>query len=498
METTRADKRISLLLAIFLLCIYILTSPGTMQALDEQIMYEATESLARGHLAISHPAGVQGRGGLHYSKYGIGLPLIALPFWAIGALVVKALPDGISDFVPRFMVSMVNPVITAITAGILYLFCLHLFDRRRFAIFAAFAWALGTLAWPYTQTFFSEPATALFLILTIYFLLRLKQTGHEIDAWLAGISLGLAMLVRPAAIISGIGILIYGAYVIFQSKKTKDAIRFITPLTISIAVICLYNWIRFESAINFGYGEESFTNPIMSGLYGFLLSPGKSVFLYTPILLATIPGILVMYKKYKPETAAVTISTTATLLFYSAWAGWDNWSWGPRYLVAILPLLIISIMGLLEINRSLIRGCLYVLFALSMAVQLYALPVSAQSFYYHEYLAGDKDFMQKTEFEWRHSPLIGQGREVFRVIGNIMDIDKLGGIARERDVSEQTHGKDYYFEHNVNYQSLNFWWFYLLLLGFHKVLVILMILLLGAIVLVSGRLLWTELAQSLE
>lgn len=453
----------SLIIAL-LLFVYILTSPGTMQSLDEQIMYQATESLAHGRLEIVHPAGVVGRDGLHYSKYGFGLPLIALPFWAVGALIGKLLPAGLSGFAARFIVAMINPVLSALTGGVLYLFVWHLLKRRRLAVFIALAWGLGTLAWPYTQTFFSETAVGLFLLTAFYFLLRLDQTGHSIDAWLSGLCIGLAILVRPAAIVTGIGTAVYLFLITYGSKRWSDLVRFSVAVTVAVTTAFLYNWLRFESVFAFGYGTEGFTNPILTGLYGFLFSPGKSMFLYSPIILLSIPGLFLLARIDKALTISVTVTVSVTILFYSAWAGWDNWSWGPRYLVPLLPLLLLGVGAFVIGSRQYGKIIAVILMVLSLAIQLYALPVSAQRMYYRLYMSGDSQYMQKSQFDWRHSPLLEQAKDLSAVWDNARHPEKLRQIAKERDVSE-ARGKQYYFDHNINYQALNFWWYYLFVLS---------------------------------
>ena len=65
-----------------------------------------------------------------------------------------------------------------------------------------------------------------------------------------------------------------------------------SPILVAILLVGAYNAVRFGSPAETGYGEtaQAFTTPLYIGLYGLLLSPGKSVFLYAPILLAAIFG----------------------------------------------------------------------------------------------------------------------------------------------------------------------------------------------------------------
>jgi hypothetical protein len=65
--------------------------------------------------------------------------------------------------------------------------------------------------------------------------------------------------------------------------------RFATYLASATAVVlfgllvmAFYNQVRFGNPFETGYGEEAgaFTTPLLLGLYGLLLSPGKGLFEY--------------------------------------------------------------------------------------------------------------------------------------------------------------------------------------------------------------------------
>lgn len=104
--------------------------------------------------------------------------------------------------------------------------------------------------------------------------------------------------------------------------------------------LLFFNWIRFGSVLDFGYQDEGFLPHLADGLYGLLLSPGRSIFLYSPLLTLAIPGVWMFLKKDKALTLAAASTVVLYILMTASWHSWDGgWSWGSRLLTPILPVL---------------------------------------------------------------------------------------------------------------------------------------------------------------
>ncbi|MBL4888752.1 MAG: hypothetical protein JKX97_01870 [Candidatus Lindowbacteria bacterium] len=113
-----------------------------------------------------------------------------------------------------------------------------------------------------------------------------------------------------------------------------------------------YNDFMRGSFLNFGYDHyyyieafdvsvvQGFNLPLWYGLTGFLLSPGKSFLLYN---ISLVPGLIGLFIGIRREKSAfaVTVLTLilAHLFLYSGWSQWEGgFSYGPRFLVPIIPL----------------------------------------------------------------------------------------------------------------------------------------------------------------
>src|SRR5437867_8839315 len=78
------------------------------------------------------------------------------------------------------------------------------------------------------------------------------------------------------------------------------------------------NWLKFGGLASTGYEQEpspwAGLSHILTGLYGFLLSPGKSVFLYNPLLLLWPLAVAPFHRAHRSESLLVLIALAATLL----------------------------------------------------------------------------------------------------------------------------------------------------------------------------------------
>jgi hypothetical protein len=123
---------------------------------------------------------------------------------------------------------------------------------------------------------------------------------------------------------------------------------------VALAGQLAYNYVRYGDWGSNGYEQEAgFTTPLLEGLGGLLLSPGKSLLLYAPVvLLAPIACWLLARRGGLPGRVAVLLiagETVAGLVLNAMWWAWTgNFAWGPRLIMPLLPLLVWPIGALLD------------------------------------------------------------------------------------------------------------------------------------------------------
>jgi hypothetical protein len=121
---------------------------------------------------------------------------------------------------------------------------------------------------------------------------------------------------------------------------------------IGVAALLAHNALLFGGPFQFGYPAaaegakrlNSFDTPLLKGLYGFLLSPGKSVFIFAPPLLLALAGLR---RLWKIERGAATVAVCLPLLYLFFYARYTQWEGGhcvgPRYMV---PSIVLVCLGL--------------------------------------------------------------------------------------------------------------------------------------------------------
>lgn len=490
-KKSNKDRAIAIFLGLLFLSFYVLTAQGSIQSLDGTIMYELTESIVeKGSVAIDNLAGVRGIDGRLYSKYGLGQSLAAVPFYLLGKYLAKLLPLPFAEaYTKKFFVSMLNPVITALTCMLLYAFGIKLGYSRKLAILIAFIFGLGTMAWPYSQSFYSEPLTGLLLLATFYVLMKENLKTKEL--LLAGVLFSGAIFTRAGSLVAFLAIVVYLA---LTSKKLHEVglrvLLFSVPLFGVLAVIFFYNFYRFGNPLQAGYQSEAFTTPLAKGIYGLTLSPGRGIFWYNPLLILSLLGFSQLYRVHKEKALTFLVFILLHLLFYSKWGGWDGgWVWGPRFMLVIVPYLVIFSGVWISRLKSISVAILCILLLLSMAIQFSAVFVSPERYYYQEHIKDPKNHMNKIIYDINYSPLWAQWKSLGIVVENIKDSNFLYELAQEQKmggISEEEKGKTYFLAHNLAFNSPNLWLFYLWYSGVSRWLIFSVLMLLLTIIGFTG------------
>jgi hypothetical protein len=367
------DATPALALFVYLAALYSSTALGRIDSFDGEIMFRVAESLVeRGSLQITDEIYHANE---PYAVYGLGTSLAVLPFY----LAAKALA-----FDPRMAASLLNPLVTAATATVLYLFGRRLHFSRRLAVGVALMFGVGTLAWPYAKTFFSEPLTAFLLLSAAYLAYLLRQRWLTWPAVGCGAALGFAVLTREdsAAVLP-----FYAAYLLWPGRPRLTVAGVLAlglPLAALLGVTAYYHALRFPDL--FGTYAARTGNTIVwdgatlaTGLYGQLLSSGKGLLFYTPLVLLAIPAWGLFWRRSPHLCLLFTAIVVERIVFFSFLPRWfGGICWGPRYIVPIVPFLLLAVGFLLQQpawRTTARRWLVGALFALSLGVQLIGVSV---------------------------------------------------------------------------------------------------------------------------
>jgi hypothetical protein len=389
--------RISTALALFLLLAgwYILTSSGHTYTSDEETMLAAGESLVKnGSFALpldflmNHRSGVDGQ---NYSRYGPGQSVAAVPFIVTGKLVASLAPRYAERFIMLLFVLLLPALATAATGLVLYDWVRTIGYSTRVALLVALLYGTS-LAWPYSRTFFAEPTTTFGLTLCAYGMRRAEPRWWVIAGLAAGCALAIkvqALLLLP--VIAGYAALVSWRGPLWLSAETllKRGLFGLAGVALPLALLMLYNAQIFGHPLKTGYGGVNPTYLLegnwREGAYGLLFSTGKGIFLYSPTILAGIIGFGFRLRQQWRETLLALVLLVVNVGFYSRLSYWHgDGSWGPRYMVFMLPFVYLAAAGLLAtVIAYRVRLAYYLLtglFILTFIVQLLPILVNFNTY----------------------------------------------------------------------------------------------------------------------
>jgi len=362
--------RFHLSLYLFIAGIYLLTASGRIGRMsDSTTMFHVAQSMIREGSLSSEPCDprydnadigslcVPGKDGRFYSGYGFVPSLAVVP----AILCAQAL-SRVVHFDPVLLakasVSFFTLLVAPLSCIVLAMWILKLGYSRRTAVLGACLLALGSPFWHNgVSGFLSEPYFILSLLFAAYLL-----SGPRIAyaCALSGFAFGLACGTRVA------GVALAPAYILFlafQNREhrlpwiqfVRDAVQFSLPVAFWGGLIAWTNYTRFGSIFKTGYHIAfptlafTFSNPLFRGARDLLFHGEQGLVLFAPWVILALLYFPRFMRKHLPESVLCAGVTLITFVFYAKFQAWyGGWAGGPRYLLPILPFLVLLIAPALE------------------------------------------------------------------------------------------------------------------------------------------------------
>ena len=380
----RRDRVLLGLVALGVMAAFLAVQHGELDSWDGKAMASVARNLLR-HGSLKECCNAFSAYPLDpgpYAKSGIGYSLLLTPLWHFQ---LWTNPKG------AVWLGLANPLLLTASTVVIAKTGLVLGWRRSSAVLAALSFALLTMVPLYSAEFFAEPGVTFgSSLLVLGFAVWPRRLGR--GALLVGIGTGVAILFRPDSLVV-VGIMV-PFLLLFHGRDALVATwrawfpRLAVPIALAVAWTLWYDSLRYGDPFKFGYSgvydTDGFSTPLLRGVAELMWSPGKSFFLYCPILLAAIPGVVLLARRRPRLTVVIVAMFVVRVAFYARWytpEGGD--SWGPRFLLPLCAVLAIPLGEAFEhvhtltdrARRQAIAG-IAVLAATSVAVQLSSLLVS--------------------------------------------------------------------------------------------------------------------------
>lgn len=417
----------AILFAAGALCVYLASAGGRIVASDEHTMFLLTRSLVEERsFAIPEGNAERGPDGRLYAKAGLGQALASAPFYVLGRATAELLPEGLRGFVTRGATSLLSPVAGALAILALVLVLLEMGLGPRASLALAAVAAFGTPLWVYAKLYLAEALLASALTLELLGVIRLRHRGGAGAASLAAFGLGLALLTKYA--IAPVALALF-LPALPPLRRWRALVPAVLVAGSFVAAALLYNHARTGSWWGSGYGRQgtldAFRTPLWVGLYGLVLSSGKGILWFAPVVFLAPAGFVAWWRQERALAAGVLLGVISTFLLY---AGFEHWagdgSWGPRYVVPLLPLLVAAVGARLAqpspARRRLLWALVAVLGVTGAAVQLGGVAIyfgaqmrEAGDYPYSRSLA-DPRFMNESHWNPYFSPILAHWRMLAR------------------------------------------------------------------------------------
>lgn len=254
------------------------------------------------------------------------------------------------------------PIFSALSIGVFFLICRTFnFDQKN-SLVLALLYGFTTIMWAYSKTSLNGVPLTFFALLGFLYLRKFQKNQHVFNLIISGSSLGFGFLVRLDSVLFILPVLVFLIYELRkQNEKIKKFFAFLIPIAMSYVIYMLINLIRFGTSPTSTVSETiiggipTVPTDLLVNIFGLLFSPGVGLFVFTPILLTVFFSFPYFYKRNKAE-CLLFLSFTGLFLFYygSNIGGWWHGlvAWGPRYLLPIVPFLLLPLGAGIEKKKS--------------------------------------------------------------------------------------------------------------------------------------------------
>jgi len=364
---------------------------------------------------------VQGPDGLRYGRYGLGLSILQAPLAWLGKQIDLYDPGAfrriagpiVSIYYQEnfsvFGATLIGPICGAIAAAMLWSIAGALGHGPRVSLVLVLLFVVSTQAWPSSRDGF--PHIGVLMLLLIAMRQALTWSRPVWSPAGLGAALGFLLLLRPFdAVLASPAVLLYTLWRHIRADQRagvlwQNVCAAGVPLVVAGGIAALHNYLRFGHPLLFDEpGTQSFNGNMLIGLYGLLVSSGRGIFWYSPPLLAGLCGLPAFVRRRPAEAALIAGIALPLLAGYSIYASWDGgMCWGPRYIVPLVPLL------LLPAGELLAAGGAVAAFTLALGACGAVVQMMATMADFHRVLH-DAAFSREMLFDPVKSPLLEHWR----------------------------------------------------------------------------------------
>jgi len=296
-----------------------------------------------------------------------------------------------------FMELFYGPFISALLVTIFFLICIEQKFSRNTSVILTFLLAFSTLIWAYSTTSLNTLPAGLFVLVGYLFYKKFNRLNEKKFLLFCSISFGFSFLIRNDTILFIIPIWFSILISVLKRDKKINSIFILSiPLLFSYYITKILPSFLVKQSLDSSVSSsvsnqlETFTSIIPVHLIsdllridfvtrsaGLLFSPGIGLFIFVPILLTIFFSFPDFFRKNKSDCILFITFFLLSFLFHVSSTGWHGLvAWGPRYLVLVIPFLLIPLGASIEQRNKrlmftiiIILGILGIFYNISYIIQ---------------------------------------------------------------------------------------------------------------------------------
>jgi len=353
----RADRAAAIALFVVLFLAYNANGREIGSFDTQPTKFAARELLLRGTLALNHVVGatpqyaerwgfINAADGRYRSIYSPVPSLVAAgitwPLWKIGLIDIRAAAA------PGLMAKLTASLLIAIST-VLAFFAARAYTSRGEALLVALGLGLGTGFWSTaSQTLWQTETSTLGLTMAALAFAGTHDTLGSRRAIVIGIGLGLAGVTRPQ-LAPAVTLILAGTWLrtnawnaiaastivaVFAVVLATANVRWFGHALGALPLLQAHNALIHNSGASFRLSAE--------GWLGLLVSPNRGLLIFSPVALVAASGLRpAMRAGFRAPLVWCVLAAAgqyALYATYSVW--WGGHTYGPRYMLDVLPLLV--------------------------------------------------------------------------------------------------------------------------------------------------------------
>ncbi len=287
------------------------------------------------------------------SAYPIITPILVTPLYVIPYIGIKLLgiPIDMSNgtfFLLVYAMEKISAgVVAALSGVIFYLVLREMFDRK-VSLIGLVIYALGTSTWTIaSQGLWQHGISELLICLMLLIIARGLKKPRDAYFILLGLLSGLLVFNRP----TNAPLLLPVAYYTIARGRPGGVARYGVALAAVAIPMFAYSFYFFGGP----FGAYSSYGPLFGlgmrnlvGLAGLLISPSRGLFIYTPIALLALPGVLYVKRlddKFLRNTLYLgALGVLGVVFIYTSFeCWWGGGCYGPRFFTDLIPFIALGI-----------------------------------------------------------------------------------------------------------------------------------------------------------